>query len=226
MYNNLKYYIDDMKRRIDSHREGVNKIKPELLLEKTGPLETVAIYFKVIEFNYYIKGLIKIRNEYKLLNIFRTPFEEKDYIPLNTLWITAENIDKDKDNFSALVDMDFLNSKDRTLRLWNYDIPETVKLYEKTLNILEEYIDNAADTWYDMYKHLEGPKFFLDKDTMSMYKMINDTEDENFSTFEFNTLVYDESLKPSKTKNSFHPEGNLPEFIEKKMNHYYPEYML
>jgi len=226
MYNDLKYYINDMKRRINSHREAVNKIKPELLLEKTGPLETASIYFQVIEFNYYIKGLIDLRNEYKLLNLFRTPFEEKDYIPVNTLWLTAENIDRDKDNFCTFMDLDFLKSKDRTIRLWDCDIPGIIDLYEETLDTLEGYIDGAADTWYDMYKHLEGPRFFLDKDTMTMYQMTNYTEDETFSDFRFDILVYDEDLKPSKTKNNFNPEGVLPEFIERMLSRYYPEYLL
>lgn len=226
MYNNLKHYINDMKKRIGSHRDALERIKPELLLEKTGPLETAAIYFRVIEFNHYIKGLIKIRNEYKSLNLFRTHLEEKEFITVNTLHLTAETIDIDKDNFNTLIGLDFLKSKDRTLRLWSCDVHKTVILYEKTLNELEKYIDEAPDTWYSMYEHLEGPKFFLDKNTMCMYQMTNNTEDKDFSAFEYKTLLYNDDLETIGQDVIFHPDSLLPVFVETHLKSWYPEYLL
>ena len=222
MYNNLKYHIDDLKRRVNVFKENLDRIRGGLLLEKTGPLETIAIYFKTLELVYDIENIIKVRNEYKKLGLFATPFDEKRFIPVNTLWLVVENIKGQKDNFNSFMDMDFLKSKGRTLRLWDYDIPETIKLYEKTIQTLEGYIDNAPEVWYNMYKHLEGPEFFLDKETMSMYEL------EHFDTniFEFNTLIYNEQREACKTQVKISLDGKIDKFFEKILTEHYPEYLL
>ena len=241
MYHTLRESFKEIERLTTIYSEEMPKFNKALLIEKTNPIETMSIYFATLELARVIRGFLEQRKLFQRLSVFDDPFDKKEFNSVSSLWVFIEVVENEKDNFQGLIDIDFLKSKSRVLRLWQVDYEDILEKTEEAINDLSQRISIIEETWYNTNKYLTAnnddetnKKIFLDKKTMTMYKLIYVPEDSDINgneVFKFKKIVYNEDTTTSLSEIRLNPENireTIPEemFLEHQLSEYYPEYFL
>ena len=213
-----------------------NNLRTALCIDNTNPNTTMGIYFASLQMQYFVTQFIGLRNDFKKLNIFEDPFEAKAFLPVNTLWIFCENVINNKDNIQQLVDLNFMNSKARTLRLFglsNSDYKDLIDLWEKNIKDLIERLENIHETWYIKNKHYSDNSdfYFVDKEEMALYKLIEMPDSNQFGNFRLKkctvqkdttNYIEDISISPDRIR----PDIRHEMFLDDVLGELFPEYFI
>lgn len=226
MYDTLSSKFKELSRTIKLHKEAIPEYRKNLLMKKTNPTETIVIYFSTLELYRTVQSFIEVRNKFVSLDIFEDEFTKKEFLPVSILWLFVETVDANKDTYGQLIDMDFMNSKARVLRLWEVNYEDLLNKFEKSVLEMEEALDNIHDVWYNKFKN---QNILLHKEGMVMYKMTKEGTSED-TMFEFMKLIYNEEGISTSVVVKFNPERirDIPEelFLEEQLMKKYPEFFL
>jgi len=233
--NNIVEKLNEYLRLCNLYKEECKKFHNNLCIDNINPNTTMAIYFGSLQLEYYIKRFLDIRNSFKSFDIFLDPFESKEFLPVNDLWLFCSVVKGNKDSIQQLVDLDFMNSKKRTLRLFDMkseNYKELLILWEKNIDDIIYRLENIKETWYEKNIHYELKKeiYYVDKEEMALYKLIEIPKDEQHNFIFLKNTISDEgvsrvdhiNINPDNIRSSLNHEL----FLEMKLSQIYPEYFL
>jgi len=233
MVNTMKEEFKEQLRLCKLYKKESEELKKTICIKNINPKTTMVIYFGSLQMNYFISEFLKLRKRFKDLNVFEDAFDSYDFLPVNKLWLFCNNIDNNKDTVQQLIDINFMNSKSRTLKLFDMK-PEA---YEETLNLWNTYLDllilrleNIEDTWYKNNVHLELQNYYINKEEMAIYKLISIPFDEerNFilrkctQNDKGQDMISEVRINPDFIRESIEEEV----FLEHRLSEKYPEYFL
>jgi len=236
MMTTMNSAFEEHKRKCEIYLKMIPNFRKELLIDKVNPKTTMQIYFGTIKLADYIKSFLEVRKEFLSLYTFRDIFEEVNLFPVNDLWFFVDNVNTEKYRFSYLIDGDFLNSRSRTLKLWEVNYEDIIDNYEDYLYKMLILLKEINDKWFDFHKHLEldndtkDDKIFLDKENMEIYKLIVIPEGDN-NLFKLKRVQYYLSYQPQITEVLLDPDNIRAKlkyeiFLDERLGEFFPEYFL
>jgi len=229
----MKKQFKEQLRLCKIYKEECNKFKETICIKNTNPRTSMVIYFGSLQMRYFISDFLRVCKEFKEFNVFKDAFDSHDFIPVNDLWLFCDNVGNSKDSVQQLIDIDFMNSESSTFSLCNME-PETyikiLNLWERNIDDLIQRLENIKDTWYCNNKHLEQQGYYINKEEMAIYKLINipSAEREHFILRKHtrnnkgHDVISQIKLQPDFIRDSIKDEV----FLERRLGEDYPECFL